>query len=112
MARRARAKGQDDRLAVGPFAITNGLFAVDDSIFGMYQSRVWRAAEDPAPPEDQTIWRLISVTGEYMGFLRLPDGFWLLAGGSEGVLWASVLDENAVPVIQELALERPAVLAR
>ena len=70
-----------------------------------------RAAEDPVLPEDQTIWRLISVTGEYMGFLPLPDGLLPLASGSRGVLWAKVPDENGAPVIQELVLERPRALA-
>lgn len=95
----------------GPIAITNGLYAVDDSLFGMYQSSIWRAAEDPRLPPGRSVLRLVSVTGEYMGVLWLPREFRLLGSG-QGVLWGTVPDVHGVPIIQELTLTRPPALAR
>ncbi len=96
-------------LEVGPIAITNGLYAIDDSIFGTRQSNMWRAEEDPSIPEDQVVLRLMSVSGEYLGALPLPDGFQILAGGN-GRLWGTAPDTDGVPIIREVLLVRPEAL--
>jgi hypothetical protein len=92
-------------LEPGPAALTNMLYAVNDSVFGMLMSGLWGAAEDPPLPDGSKFWRLFSVTGEYLGVVRQPDGFRYLGRG-DGTLWARVLDENAEPVIVEFELAR------
>lgn len=97
-------------LTVGSIAITNGLYTIDDSIFATYHSDLWRAEEDPRIPEDQ-VYRLMAVSGDYLGTLSLPDGFQILAGRN-GRLWGKVIDTEGVPIIREVLLVRPEPLNR
>lgn len=92
-------------LEPGPAALTNELYAVGDTVFGLFTSALWRSADDPAFPAGQIWWRLFSVGGEYVGVVRIPDGFRAL-GASERGLWARVLDESGYPIIQELEIVR------
>lgn len=93
-------------LEPGEMAITNGLYAVDDSVFAMYQSGLWRAAEDDAPPPEQHLWRMLSLDGRYVGTWRVPDDF-RPAWTGHGVVWGRYLDSAAVPVIQKRRLLPP-----
>lgn len=99
------AQGQ----APSSIAITNALDTVSDTVFAMVQSGRWRAAEDPELPEGRTIWRIFSVSGQYMGALFIPEDFNIISNG-HGTLWGTVLDERGVPVIQELELVVPPAL--
>lgn len=92
-------------LRPGPAALTNELYAVSDTVFGMFTSGLWRAAEDPDLPVGKIWWRLLTIRGEYLGVLPLPEDFKVLGTGS-GSLWARVLDDRGYPVIQELELTR------
>ncbi len=93
----------------GRIAITNLLYSVSDTVFAMYQSGRWRAAEDPELPEGRTIWRMFSVSGAYMGALFIPEDFNIISQG-DGTLWGTALDERGVPVIQERELVVPPAL--
>lgn len=92
-------------LRPGPMGLTNVLMAMNDTIFGMFQSGMWRAAEDPPLHDVGILWRMLTLRGEYVGVVSQPEDFRYLGRG-DGTLWARVLDERAYPVIQELALER------
>lgn len=92
-------------LETGSAALTNELYAVNDTVFGMFLSALWRAAEDPPLPVGEIWWRMFSTRGAYVGVARVPDGVtWLWQGGER--LWAAVLTEAGLPVIQELTLVR------
>lgn len=91
-------------LRPGPIALTNMLYAVNDSVFGMLLSNLWHAAEDPPLPDEATYWRLFTVRGEYIGTVEQPSDFWVLGRG-HGTLWVRVLDDDAQPVIEEVRLE-------
>ncbi len=93
-------------LEVGPMAIFNEMYAFGDSIFGLFQSDLWRAAEDPEIPEDQRIWRLISVSGNYMGAFPKPDDFTPLWIGDR-TMWGVALDSTGIPWIQRRRLIPP-----
>ena len=88
-------------LSSGRIALTNEFYTVNDSVFGMFQSSMWRPAGDPPIPVGARIWRLFSTSGAYLGALELPDDF-LPLGLAAGTLWVRVLDDMAVPVLQEV----------
>lgn len=92
-------------LLPGPAALTNMLYAANDTVFGMFLSELWRAAEDPSLPVARIYWRLFTIRGEYLGVAQQPDDFWFLGRG-HGTIWARVLDGRGYPVIQELELVR------
>lgn len=92
----------------GPTSLTNELYAVNDTIFGMLLSGSRRAAEDPVLPDAEIWWRMFTVGGEYVGVLQPPgdyQDFRILFSGS-GTVWARALDPRGYPVLQELALVR------
>lgn len=91
------------RLQPGPAALTNMLYPVNDTVFGMFLSDLWRAAEDPPIPPGNIYWRLFTVRGEYLGVVQQPEDFRYL-GLDTGTLWARLLDENLEPVLAELEL--------
>lgn len=93
-------------LRPGPAALTNELYALNDSVFGMLLSSLWRAAEDPPLPAGTVLWRMFTVRGEYIGVVWLPEDFRFLGYGA-GTIWARVLNESGIPVIQELELVPP-----
>ena len=77
----------------GPTSMTNELYAVNDTVFGMFTSQLRRAAENPILPHGRRWWRLLSVRGEYLGVLALPDDYLSFKGsflGREHDLGASV----------------------
>lgn len=92
-------------LRVGTAALTNVMYAVDDTVFALFTSDLWKAKEDPDLPAGEIWWRMFTVRGEYVGVVQVPDGFWPLETG-RGNVWARVLDEVGYPVIQELELRR------
>lgn len=92
-------------LRPGPAALTNEMYTVNDTIVGLYQSVLWRPAEDPAIPFGAPIWRLFTVSGEYVGVLSLPRDF-LPLGRTGNSLWISTSDDDARPVLQEVELAR------
>lgn len=57
------------------YPIANMIYALGDTVFAMYQSSRSRAHEDPALPEGQTVWRLVSTSGQYVGTLWFPIRF-------------------------------------
>lgn len=92
----------------GPTSLTNELYAVNDTIFGMLLSGTRRAAEDPVLPDGEIWWRMFTVRGEYVGVLRPPgdyQDFRVLFSGN-GRVWARAFDPRGYPVLQELALVR------
>lgn len=92
-------------LKVGPAALTNELYAVNDTVFGMFLDALWRPAEDPTLPVGAIWWRMFSVRGTYIGVVRVPeDVTWLWQGGDH--FWATVLSKEGVPVLQELTIDR------
>jgi len=92
-------------LEVGRAVLTNELYAVNDTVFGMFLSSLWHPAEDPALPVGGIWWRMFSVHGAYFGTVRVPDDItWLWQG--EGRFWGAVLSPDGVPVLQELTLVR------
>lgn len=90
-------------LRPGPAALTNELYAINDSVFGMFLSSLWRAEEDPPLPAGRKLWRMFTLRGEYAGVVWLPEDFRFLGYGA-GTIWARVLNESGIPVIQELEL--------
>ena len=98
-------------LEVGEIAITNELYAFNDSVFAMYQSALWHAAEDPEPSEGMTVWRLISIDGAYKGTFSFPSDFKVL-WAEKGVIWGVIPDSTGIPVIQRWVLSPPPVLSR
>ena len=90
-------------LRVGPAALTNEFFAVSDSVFGMFQSDIWRPEGDPSLPPGRAIWRLFSVTGSYLGVFELPEDFWPL-GRDGDTMWIRSADEAGVPVLRKMRL--------
>lgn len=92
-------------LRPGPIALTNMLYPVNDSVFGMLLSNLWRAAEDPPLPVGRMYWRLFTVRGAYLGTVEQPSDLRVLGEG-EGALWVRVLDEAARPVLEEVRLAR------
>lgn len=101
----ARFGAMAANLRPGSAALTNMLYPVSDTVFGMFTSNLWGSAEDPPIPEDVVYWRLFTLRGEYLGFLRQPDDFRFLGNGS-GTLWARLLDERLEPRLIELELVR------
>jgi hypothetical protein len=95
-------------LRPGPSSMTNELYAVNDSVFGMLISQIRRAAEDPDIPAGELWWRLLTARGEYLGVLRLPGDYqsFRILGRGNGMIWARALDDAGYPLIQELSLER------
>lgn len=103
-----RVGGLAARLRPGPTSLTNELYPVNDTIFGVLVSNLRRAAEDPELPPDEIWWRLFTVNGEYLGVLPLPGGwqsFSVLASG-DGFVWGSVLNEVGIPILQRMSLVR------
>jgi hypothetical protein len=92
-------------LTPGPAALTNELYAVGDSIFGMFTTELWKSEDDPDLEVGRVWWRLFTARGEYVGVVALPEDFWPLGRSSRGV-WARVFDEAGNPVIRELELVR------
>lgn len=92
-------------LRPGPTALTNELWAVNDSTFAMLVTSVWRAREDPAIPAGDRLWRLLTIRGEYLGWLRLPEDFRFLGLGN-GTIWFRILDDEGNPVFMEAMLTR------
>ncbi len=91
----------------GSFALTNMLRTVNDTVFGIYTSDLWRAAEDPGLPSDLVLWRLFSSRGRYLGTVEQPDDYRLLGLG-EGTIWARLLNEETfLPELVELKLVPP-----
>lgn len=90
-------------LRPGPAALTNEVYTLGDSIFGLYTAELWKANEDPDLEIGRVWWRLFSVRGEYVGVVALPVEFWPLGPTARGV-WGRVLNERGEPVIQELEL--------
>lgn len=93
------------RLEPGPAALTNMLYPVNDTIVGMVVSSLWRAEGDPELSAETILWRLFSLTGEYLGWVEQPADFRFLGSG-HGTIWARILDARAEPLILELALVR------
>jgi hypothetical protein len=108
---RARVGAMAASLRPGSAALTNVLYPVNDSVFGMFTSALWGAAEDPPIPEDVIYWRLFTLRGEYVGFLRQPDDFRFLGVGA-GTMWARLLDARLEPRVVELRLERASASVR
>ena len=50
-------------LEPGPAALTNMLYSVNDSVFGMFMSNLWGAEEDPPLPEGSIILAPLHVEG-------------------------------------------------
>jgi hypothetical protein len=95
-------------LEPGPAALTNELYAANDSVFGLFLSGLWRAAEDPPIPAGEIWWRMFSVHGRYIGVVRVPEDLtWLWQGGDR--YWAFRVTADGRPVLQELTLRRKAV---
>jgi hypothetical protein len=99
----ARAGGIARSLRPGPAALTNMLYTVNDTVFGMFFSSLWRAAEDPPVSVGEIYWRLFTIRGEYLGVVRQPEDFKYLGRG-DGTMWMSILDELGNPVLQEVVL--------
>lgn len=96
------------RLEPGPAALTNELYAVNDSVFGMFLGGLWRAADDPPIPGGEIWWRMFSVRGRYIGVAPVPaDLSWLWHG--EDRFWAYRVTSDGRPVLQELTLARKVV---
>jgi len=96
------------RFEPGPIAMTNEMQPLNDTVFGLYTSRLWRAAEDPILPADLVLWRLISVGGRYLGTVEKPRDFRFLGLG-RGTIWARILDpETLIPSLVEFELVPPA----
>jgi len=92
----------------GPLAVTNEMQALNDTVFGLFTSRLWRTAEDPTLPADLVLWRLITSRGRYLGTVERPRDFRFLGLG-HGTIWARVLDqETLLPSLVELELVPPA----
>jgi hypothetical protein len=91
------------------FHITNELYPIDDSTFAMHQGRETRGAEDVELPPGRTVWRLISVRGDYRGTIWLPKGFRSLWSGDRRLLGIAE-DSTGAEHLQELSLEPPARL--
>lgn len=92
----------------GQTSLTNELFPVNDTIFGMLLSDNRRAAEDPSLPDGEIWWRMFTVNGEYVGVLQPPgdyQDFKVLRSGN-GRVWARAFDPNGLPVLRELELVR------
>lgn len=92
-------------LQPGPAALTNELYPVGDSIFGMFTTQLWKAEGDPDLGPSGVWWRLFTVRGEYIGVVELPADFWPLGPSPRGT-WARVLNASGEPVVQELELVR------
>ncbi|MEQ9401500.1 MAG: hypothetical protein RJQ04_20200 [Longimicrobiales bacterium] len=86
------------KLQPGFIALTNFLYPVSDTVVGMLQGAMWRAAEDPDMDIDARVWRLVSTGGGFVGTLAFPDDFVFL-GWSGGYLWGSVPDELGAAII-------------
>lgn len=95
-------------LTRGSAALTNDLYPVNDTIFGMYTSQLWKAESDPDLEVGRVWWRLFTVRGEYIGVVALPDEMSPLGPSPNGI-WARVLNERGEPIIQELELVRRGV---
>lgn len=60
---------------VGNWRALYGLmWGVSDSLFALQQTNRARSAGEPPVPENQTIWRVFSVTGHYEGAIVFPRG--------------------------------------
>jgi hypothetical protein len=82
------------------------MYAFGDSIFGLYQSEMWKAQEDSAVPEGPR-WRLISLSGRYMGtWIPGFDPMWIRGLTA----WGVAHDSLGIPVIQKRLLIPPEVL--
>jgi hypothetical protein len=92
--------------APGTVALTNLLYAANDSVFGMFLSQVFRAEEESAPDPAVVLWRLLTLSGEYLGFVTVPEDFLYLGSSADGI-WARVLDPQGLPLIQLLSIARP-----
>lgn len=92
--------------APGPVALTNLLYTVNDSVFGMFLSHVFRAEEESAPDPGVVLWRLLTLSGEYLGFVTVPEDFLYLGSSADGI-WARVLDPQGLPLIQLLSIAGP-----
>jgi len=90
-------------LEPGPAALTNFIYPVADSVFGLLLSDLWRAEEDVGLPRDSIYWRLFSTNGEYLGVTGQPDGYRFLGLG-DGTLWARTLNDVGQPALAELRL--------
>lgn len=95
--------GIASRLRVGPAALTNEFFPASDTVFGMYQSDMWRPDGEPTIPVPGAIWRLFSTSGVYLGALPLPEDFWPL-GRSGDRLWVRMADERGIPELREVRI--------
>jgi hypothetical protein len=99
----ARVGALASSLRPGSAALTNMLYPLSDTVFGMFVSNLWRAEEDPVLPEEAIYWRLLTLHGEYLGFVRQPADFRFLGLGS-GSIWARLLDERLEPRLVEFEL--------
>lgn len=88
-------------LRVGPAALANEFFPVNDTVFGMFQSDLWRPEGEPPLPPRRAIWRLFSTSGVYLGVLPLPEDFWPL-GRSGDRLWVRVANDVGLPELREV----------
>lgn len=92
-------------LRPGRAALTNEIYPVTDSVFGLFQSALWRPREDPPLAAGERVLRLFTLGGEYLGAVDLPDGFRPL-GTHDGRMWVRLLDAEGLPVLTEVRLER------
>lgn len=97
--------GIANRIDTGPIALTNELYPVNDSVFAIYVSDLWRSAQDPELPPRETWWRLFTTRGAFLGAVNVPEGFRPLSAG--GGMWARLVDHVGFPVVAEVVL-RPA----
>lgn len=88
----------------GKIAMTNALVPFGRDAFAMYQSGLWRAAEDEV--WQGITWRLIGLDGTYRGVLEIPPDFvptW--TDGRE--MWGVGATPAGIPLIMQLHLRPP-----
>ncbi|MGD8288773.1 MAG: hypothetical protein PVI31_09140 [Gemmatimonadota bacterium] len=98
-----RTGGRLGGLTPGPMGLTNFLFPVTDSVFGMLTGPLWHAEGDPTIPEGVQLWRLFDLSGTYVGVMNRAD---VMARGAGDTLWVEELDDGYYPVLKEVRLVR------
>jgi hypothetical protein len=88
-------------LEPGPMGLTNYLFPVNDSLFGMLTGGMWRAAGDPELPAGVQLWRLFDPDGRYVGVMNSEA---VLGRGDGETFWIKELDEHFYPIMREVRL--------
>lgn len=83
------------------------MWGVGDSLFALQQSRLSTPKGERRIPENQTVWRIFTSRGRYVGAVVFPEGtaqpYWI----EKGRVIASHRDEFGVVTIQEFRMSRP-----